>query len=82
MKRFFFMISVLGIVTTNSFAADMSQEKKEAAKKVIVMYGYTCNYVNSMSSFITSNGYNVYCDDFSYGYEIENKGGRWSVTVK
>ena len=77
MKRLFFIIIILGIATTYSFAADVSQEKK-----VIRMYGYTCNYVNSMSSFITSNGYNVYCDDFSYGYEIENKGGRWSVTVK
>lgn len=80
MKRFFLILNILVIVTTNSFAADVSQEKKEAAKKVIQMYGYTCNYVNSMSSFIMSNGYNVYCDDYSY--EIENKGGRWSVTVK
>ncbi|MCK5111417.1 MAG: hypothetical protein KAQ94_07840 [Arcobacteraceae bacterium] len=82
MKRFIFIVSILGIFTNHSFATDVSYEQKEAAKKVITMYGYTCDYVNSMSRFIIENGFNVYCNDFSYGYEIKNKGGKWFIIVK
>lgn len=61
---------------------EITKVQKEAAMQVITLNGYTCDSIAGMSKFITSEGYNVYCNDHRYNYEIENKGGNWVVTVK
>lgn len=60
----------------------VTEEQKDAAMQVIQINGYTCDSIAGMIPFITSEGYNVYCNDHRYSYEIENKGGNWVVTVK
>jgi len=34
------------------------------------------------SGFSSHRGYHLSCNEFSYDYEIEDKGGHWIVTVK
>jgi len=65
-----------------SSVTEITEVQKEAAKQVIQMNGNTCDSIISMRKFITSEGYYVYCNDYRYSYEIENKGGNWTVTIK
>lgn len=51
------------------------------AQKQIQNKGYSCNKVDKVHPFILSRGYSVYCDGYSYHYEVADKGGNWEVTV-
>ncbi len=46
--------------------------------------GYRCNSVSSLIPFVFSplTGGTLKCEHYRYTYEIEDKGGRWIVTVK
>jgi hypothetical protein len=41
--------------------------------------GYDCKTVDEVHRYIFSEGFSVYCDHYRYRFEIENRGGRWSV---
>lgn len=53
----------------------------QAAANLVKAYGYRCDSISSFSSFIMGGGYKLNCNGFNYTYEIEDKGGRWVVTV-
>ncbi|PHM17210.1 MAG: hypothetical protein CJD30_07385 [Sulfuricurvum sp. PD_MW2] len=60
----------------------VTDAQKIAAKELISANGYTCDSIDGMNRFFTSEGYHVYCNDHRYNYDIENKGGNWIVSVK
>jgi len=43
---------------------------------------YRCDSVSSISSWATKPGFTVTCNGYRYKYYIEDKGGRWTVTLK
>lgn len=54
----------------------------QAAAELVKAYGYRCDSISSFQSFIMGGGYKINCNSFRYTYELEDKGGRWVVTVK
>ena len=44
--------------------------------------GYRCDSISGFRPFLSGNCYNLVCNEFRYEYDIEDKGGRWEVTVK
>ena len=44
-------------------------------------FGFVCDSISSINPFIMSEGFNVYCNNHRYSYDIENRGGNWIVTV-
>jgi hypothetical protein len=60
----------------------LSREVIEAAVQMVRQNGYRCDSVSSMQKFLLSRGFNLYCNRFNYHFQIEDKGGRWTVTVK
>ena len=55
---------------------------REAAKRLINAYGYSCNRIDHVIPFVFSGGFNVVCDNYRYAYTIEDKGGNIIVKVK
>ena len=53
-----------------------------ALAQLIRAYGYSCNSISSARPFLWSFGFVVHCNQFRYGYEIEDRGGTWVVTYK
>jgi len=60
----------------------ISHNAADSAARLIRLYGYSCNSISSMNRFLWGRGFHVYCNRFNYGYELEDKGGRWTVKVK
>lgn len=48
---------------------------------LIRAYGYRCDSLSGLHEMVFSRGFSVTCNKFSYSYEIEDKGGRWVVTL-
>lgn len=44
--------------------------------------GYSCKTISAVTPFAFSRGFHVYCHQWQYHYEVEDKGGNWIVTVK
>lgn len=60
----------------------LDREAIEAAVQMVRLNGYRCDSVSSMQKFLLSRGFHLFCNQFNYHFEIEDKGGRWIVTVK
>jgi hypothetical protein len=79
------VLAVIGTLATPDRPAapdpcDATAEKRQAAATMIRLTGYDCKTVGKMCPYIFSEGYTVYCNNLRYVYEIENHGGKWSVT--
>ncbi len=53
-----------------------------AVAVMVQSVGYKCDSISALNPMIFSLGYTLYCNYFRYGYEIEDKGGQWIVTVQ
>jgi hypothetical protein len=68
--------------TTTTSTADTDQEQvKSRLTALIRLTGYKCDTLTKWRPMLFSRGYEVSCDLY-YSYEVEDKGGRWVVTVK
>lgn len=86
-------IGVLALVTFPAFAKNVPIEKDAqiyagvsgdvvtALAEAIQLYGYSCNSVSAVTPFAISRGYRVTCNNWTYAYEVEDKGGKIIVTV-
>jgi hypothetical protein len=63
-------------------ACDSSDKQRAAAARVIRAAGYDCKTADSVCPYIFSEGFTVSCNHYRYVFEIENHGGRWSITAK
>jgi hypothetical protein len=59
----------------------VTQEMRDAARRMILGRGYDCQTVDQMDPYIFSEGATVYCNAFRYRFELANHGGIWSVTA-
>ncbi|MCX3034132.1 hypothetical protein OFK41_07910 [Acinetobacter baumannii] len=48
---------------------------------LIVGNGYKCDTVSAITPFPRKTGYYVMCNQYHYDYEVEDKGGNWTVTL-
>ncbi|HHX8286271.1 MULTISPECIES: hypothetical protein [Vibrio] len=53
----------------------------EEVANLIRLYGYKCDSLSALRPMVFSRGFVAVCNRFSYTYEIEDKGGRWVVTL-
>jgi len=86
-------IGVLALVSFSVFAKNVPIEKDAeiysgvsrdvvtALAKGIQKYGYSCNSVSAVTPFAVSRGYHIICNNWTYKYEVEDKGGKMVVTV-
>jgi hypothetical protein len=61
--------------------AERLKAAREAAS-LVRANGYRCESISAFRPFLWGNGYNLVCNEFRYEYDVEDKGGRWQVTVK
>jgi hypothetical protein len=57
----------------------ITPQQYEAAANLIRLHGYDCPRADLMIRYAFSEGYEVYCRDGRYEFELENHGGQWSV---
>lgn len=50
--------------------------------ELIKIYGYRCDSISGARKFLTGRGFVVNCNNYRYTYEIEDKGGRWVISVQ
>lgn len=86
-------IGVLALVTFPAFSKNVLIEKDaqiyqgvsekvvSALAEAIQLYGYSCKSVSAVTPFAISRGYHVKCNNWTYAYEVEDKGGKIIVTV-
>ncbi|WP_424948037.1 hypothetical protein [Candidatus Spongiihabitans sp.] len=48
---------------------------------LVRLHGYRCDSVSAARPFVFSRGFSITCNGFAYEYEIEDKGGTWTVTL-
>jgi hypothetical protein len=60
---------------------DISNELAIEFAKYIQTSGYSCNSVSAVTPFVMSRGVKVVCNQWTYSYEVEDKGGNWVVSV-
>lgn len=66
----------------SAWTRTQAQSVADEASTLIMLYGYRCDSVSSLRPWTWRSGVTVFCNSFRYKYEIEDKGGRWLVTVK
>lgn len=51
------------------------------AQTLIIVSGYRCDHVDAVTPFVFGDGFNVYCNQYKYHYEIKDEGGNLVVTA-
>lgn len=51
------------------------------AVDMIRAYGWKCDSISALRPFLMSRGFTVVCNNFSYTYNLEDKGGNWVVSL-
>lgn len=61
-------------------ASGITPNQYRAAATLIQSFGYDCPKANLMNNFFGTSGYYVWCNGGQYKFEIQNHGGKWTVT--
>uniref|UniRef100_UPI003B52A48A hypothetical protein n=1 Tax=Roseovarius indicus TaxID=540747 RepID=UPI003B52A48A len=69
-------------VYSNDWSPSYAQTLADEATAVIRSSGYRCDSVSSIRAWVFSPGFDVYCNGYRYGYELKDRGGRWTATLK
>jgi hypothetical protein len=59
-----------------------SEARRNAAARAIRSAGYDCFSADSVCPYVFSEGFTVACNHYRYMFDIENHGGRWTVTAR
>ena len=59
-----------------------SQELFDSLALMIRARGWRCDSISAVRRFFWGRGFDVKCNRYSYHYQIEDRGGRWVVTLK
>ncbi len=71
-----------GAAESDDRACNSSQKARKTVAAAIRSAGYVCQTADSVCPYAFSEGYRVTCNHYRYVFELENHGGRWSVTAK
>ena len=97
MKKIIFLISALtifllpivsfgGTPIENDVLVNKSLRNRsdilETLVKLVNAHDYSCDSISAVDILMFSTGYDLSCNKFSYRYLVEDKGGKWIVTVK
>jgi TPR repeat protein len=72
-------------IESNALIDDTMKGKFEAIDALVSLVRlntYKCESVSVARPWLFSRGYTLLCNNYSYEYEIADKGGHWIVTVK
>ena len=59
--------------------------RQELFGSLVVMIrarGWRCDSISAARTFFWGRGFDVKCNGYAYHYQIEDRGGRWVVTLK
>lgn len=73
---------ILVLLMVGSLFADLTQEEKDLSGRLVKVLGYRCDTVDNARRSVYDGSITVYCNGFSYSYELKNRGGRWQIEVK
>lgn len=66
----------------DEWTAERAQAVADDLSQLIRLNRCRCDSVTSISLWTFRPGFSVWCNDLLYRFEVEDKGGRWTVTVK
>ena len=61
--------------------SNVSPEVQYAVQAAVKHAGYRCDSLSGVVSHVFTAGYRVTCNEHRYAYSIEDRGGRWVVTL-
>ena len=62
--------------------SDVGENRINTLIKMVRESGHRCDTVSSARELVFSTGYQLVCNQYRYEYLIQDKGGRWVVTVE
>ena len=69
-------------ILSSGWTREHAQRLADDASMLIRRAGYRCDSIANLQRWVYSSGFTVSCNGFRYTYHIEDKGGRWTVTLK
>ncbi len=69
-------------IYNSKWTQSRAQELAREAGVRIRLAGYKCDTISSIRLWFSAKGYTINCNQYRYKYEIEDKGGRWVVTLQ
>jgi hypothetical protein len=72
---------ISNVVPKQTDACDATPQQQKALGSLIRSFGYDCSIVNGVCPYLLGKGATVFCNNNFYSFEIENHGGKWSVTA-
>ena len=85
MKKLILAIALLAstaVIATPIASKVKDKKRAQAAATLVKLAGYRCDSVDAFTPFIMSAGFNLYCNNYRYSYELADKGGKWVITVQ
>lgn len=72
----------VGIKEPDAQIDRVSDEQLVALALVVVQSGYRCDTVSAASRSPFDGSFRVHCNNYRYGYDVEDVGGRWTARVR
>jgi len=69
-------------VLTNGWTREHAQTLANEASAIIRAHGFRCDTVSNIQRWVFSSGFDISCNGFRYEYELEDRGGRWTPSLK
>lgn len=92
MRKMLAVLPVLGLLAhpalaqriekPGSWDGAVSQKDTITLPKLINAYGFKCATISSVRKMIIKRGFTVYCNNFNYKFNVEDRGGKYSVTYQ
>ncbi len=66
----------------DAIITSVSDAQVDALAAMVRLFDYKCDSVSAARPWLMSAGFTIHCNHFRYEYEVQDKGGHWTVTVK
>ena len=60
----------------------VTKDQAMALADYINLHGYSCRSISAVTPFAVKRGFYVTCNGWKYRFEVEDRGGKYTVTVK
>lgn len=70
------------IEANSQIMPDFPLQLLAASVPLIEAHGWHCDSISAARTWVLSRGFTVICNQYSYQYDIEDRGGNWEVTLK
>jgi hypothetical protein len=62
--------------------AAASEKQADALAELVRVNTYRCDSITTATRWVWSEGWTIKCNNLRYAYDVEDKGGHWTVTVR